>query len=260
MAEGLVHPAHLLTDPPARDCHSLSALVHCCPCCSGHGPCTEFDRRCVLPTGVLQWRGAAIACPGDVPAALVQRYGEGWRVPAYMDKVRMTDCCTVGIRCTRRRQRLQITLRWRCVFSCRAATPSRGRRATRRCSGRSPRWASGCEEPGGGITGGRNFVHATCQFSFSTELLREIPYPYTMYCCNSTVNHTRMHAAQPQPALRGLTGEWRICSKSRQLSIADAVFHAYSFLPAVGGAADAAGQQRPAEALVGGPAAGAPAH
>ncbi|PRW20648.1 phosphate ABC transporter permease isoform A [Chlorella sorokiniana] len=56
-------------------------LVDC-----GHGSCTEIDRAAVLPTGVMTWRGSKLSVPGNVPAALEQRYGPDWRVPRYMDK------------------------------------------------------------------------------------------------------------------------------------------------------------------------------
>lgn len=54
-------------------------LVDC-----GHGSCTEIDCAAVLPTGVMMWRGSKLSVPGDVPAALEQRYGPDWRVPRYM--------------------------------------------------------------------------------------------------------------------------------------------------------------------------------
>lgn len=60
-------------------------LVDC-----GHGSCTEIDRAAVLPTGVMTWRGSKLSVPGDVPAALEQRYGPDWHVPRYM--VRWEDC------------------------------------------------------------------------------------------------------------------------------------------------------------------------
>ena len=44
------------------------------PCCSGHGSCTEISRAAVLPMGVMCWRGANIAVPGDIEAALEERW------------------------------------------------------------------------------------------------------------------------------------------------------------------------------------------
>lgn len=38
----------------------------------------------MLPPGVMTWRGSKLSVPGDVPAALEQRYGADWRVPRYM--------------------------------------------------------------------------------------------------------------------------------------------------------------------------------
>ncbi|KAL4433766.1 hypothetical protein ABPG75_000207 [Micractinium tetrahymenae] len=55
-------------------------LVDC-----GHGACTEITRSSVLPTGLMSWRGAKIAVPGDIPAVLEERYGD-WQTPKYMDK------------------------------------------------------------------------------------------------------------------------------------------------------------------------------
>lgn len=40
----------------------------------------------MLPTSVLEWEGAKVSVPHDVPAALEQRYGADWRVPIYGDK------------------------------------------------------------------------------------------------------------------------------------------------------------------------------
>jgi hypothetical protein len=40
----------------------------------------------VLPTSVLEWEGAKVSVPHNVPAALEQRYGADWRVPRYGDK------------------------------------------------------------------------------------------------------------------------------------------------------------------------------